>query len=167
MHDIACMKTNKSIVTETAVSTVSPDSSAADPKEILVPIDFSKQSVNALRHAAGLAARARAHLTLLNVVEEPASFRALDLDAQEHRLQHEHTQQLQQLVQSELDPGISAHTVVRTGNPSEEIARMAVQQHADLIVIGRHEHHGLGRWLHGHTVRHVADNAPCPVMVLN
>lgn len=161
------MKMNKSFMTETAVSTVSPESAVADPKEILVPIDFSQSSVNALRHAACLAARQGAHLTLLNVMEEPVSFRALDLAAQEHRRQHDHVRQLQQLVDRELDPDIAANMVVRTGNPSDEIALAAAQRHSDLIVMGRHEHHGLRRLLRGHTVRKVADNAPCPVMVLN
>ena len=161
------MKMTKSFMSDTATSGVSPESAAADPKEILVPIDFSQSSVNALRHAASLAASQGAHLTLLNVMEEPTSFRALDLAAQEHRRQHDHAQQLQQLADRELAPDIAANLVVRTGNPSHEIALVAAQRHSDLIVLGRHEHHGFRRWFHGHTVRHVADNAPCPVMVLN
>jgi len=161
------MKMNKSFMTETAVSTVSPESAPPDPKEILVPIDFSQSSVNALRHAAFLAAKQGAHLTLLNVLEEPASFRALDLAAQEHRRQHDHARRLQKLVDRELDLGIAANMVVRTRNPSHEIWLVAAQRHSDLIVMGRHEHHGLRRWFRGHTVRRVANNAPCPVIILN
>jgi nucleotide-binding universal stress UspA family protein len=161
------MKMNKSFMSDTAVSTVSPESAAADLREILVPIDFSQSSVNALRHAAALAAKTKAHLTLLNVMDEPVSFRALDLAAQEYQRQHDHARQLQQLADRELAPTIAANLLVRTGNPSHEISLVAAQRHSDLIVMGRHEHHGLRRWFHGHTVRRVADNAPCPVMVLN
>jgi nucleotide-binding universal stress UspA family protein len=35
-----------------------------------------------------------------------------------------------------------------------------------LIIVGRHEHHGIGRWFHGHTASRLARQAPCPVMVL-
>ncbi len=161
------MKMNKSFMAETTVSTVSPESATAAPREILVPIDFSQSSVNALRHAASLAVKQGAHLTLLNVMQEPVTFRSLDLAAQEYRRQHDHIQQLQHLVDHELDPAIATNMVIRTGDPSNEIALVAAQRHADLIVLGRHEHHGLRRWFHGHTVRHVVDTAPCPVMVLN
>ncbi|MGA2786074.1 MAG: universal stress protein [Verrucomicrobiota bacterium] len=136
-------------------------------KEILVPIDFSEYSVNALRHAAGLAAKDQAHLTLLNVVDEPVSFRSLDLPRQQRGRRQEHAQQLQELARRELGPNLAAGIVICDGNPSREITRVAARQHADLIVLGRHERHGLRRWFHGHTASRIIHNASCPVMVLN
>ena len=139
----------------------------AGKKEILVPIDFPESSVNTLRHAAGLAAKDQAHLTLLNVVEEPVSFRALDLPRQQRGRRQEHARQLQELARRELGPGMADGIVICDGNPSREITRVAARQHADLIVLGLHERHGLRRWFHGHTASRIAHNASCPVMVLN
>jgi universal stress protein A len=139
----------------------------AGKKEILVPIDFSESSVKALRHAARLAATDQAHLTLLNVIEEPVSFRTLDLRGQQRRRRQEHTRQLQELARRELGPDVAAGIVICDGNPSREITRLAARQRADLIIVGRHERQGLHRWFHGHTASRIAHNASCPVLVLN
>jgi nucleotide-binding universal stress UspA family protein len=146
-----------------------PETAAAHArkKEILVPIDFSESSVKALRHAAGLAAKDQAHLTLLNVVEEPASFRTLDTQGQQRGRRQEHARQLQELARRELGPNMAAGILICAGNPSREITRVAARRHADLIVMGRHEHHGLRRWFHGRTASRIARNASCPVMVLD
>src|SRR5947209_998709 len=77
-------------------------SPAAKQKEILVPIDFSKASVNALRHARELAKGEHARLTLINVIEEPRSFRTLDVVGQKHARHGEHAARLQELADREL-----------------------------------------------------------------
>ena len=155
------MKTKKFFTVQATVAT------NAGKKEILVPIDFSESSVKALRHAAGLAAQNQAHLTLLNVIEEPASFRTLDLPGQQRRLRQEHARQLQELARRELGPDMAAGIVICDGNPSREITRLAARQRADLIIVGRHERHGLHHWFRGHTASRIAHNASCPVLVLN
>ncbi len=145
------------------------DASTQKPgqKEILVPVDFSGESVAALHRAADIAAQEHAHLTVLNVVEEPGSIRTLDATGQQAAHQHEHASRLRQLAERELGPEVSAELLVRDGEPSQEIARVAAQRHADLIVLGRHRHHGLHRWFHGHTASRVARLVHCRVMVLD
>jgi nucleotide-binding universal stress UspA family protein len=139
----------------------------AGQKEIVVAIDFSKSSVAALRHAAGIAAKEGAHLTVVNVVREPASFRSLDLVRKERRERLEHTLQLREFTRRELGPDNNAQLMVCNGEPSVEIARVAARQHASLVVMGRHEHRGLSQWWHGHTANRVIRRAPCPVIVTN
>ena len=158
------MKTNSSLPEQPSPRVLE---TAVVPKEILVPVDFSESSVKALRVAAAMAAKEHAHLTVLNVVGEPPSFRTLDQPRQEHRQRHEQARRLERLVQRELDPEIVAHTMVRSGDPSTEIKRTAAQEHASLIVMSRHAQHGVGRWFHRHTAPQVIDNAPCPVMIVN
>jgi nucleotide-binding universal stress UspA family protein len=160
------MKTNKFPAPQTIASSTTQNPPAGGPKEILVPIDFSEASIKALRHAAELAAREHAQLTLLNVVEESPTFRTLDQPAQERRQHQEHEAQLQQLAWRELALETHAQLVVRDGIPSEEITRVAARRHAGLIVLGLHRSHGLRRWLHGHTANRVMRHAQCPVLML-
>jgi nucleotide-binding universal stress UspA family protein len=150
-----------------STSPATADAAAAAQKEIVVAIDFSEPSATALRHAAGIAAKEGAHLTVLNVVDEPASFRSLDLAQRERRERLDHTLKLREFTRRELGPDNGAHLVVCSGEPSAEIARVAARQHASLVVMGRHEHHGLSQLWHGHTASRVIRRAPCPVIVMN
>ena len=136
-------------------------------QEILVPIDFSTASIQALRHAVDLAEQQNAHLTLLNVIEEVPSFRNLDAAGQHHEILHQHTVQLQEVALRECGNRIDVRMVVRDGIPSREIERAAAEQHADLIVLGRHRRHGLGRFFHSQTAVRITRTAKCPVMILN
>jgi nucleotide-binding universal stress UspA family protein len=43
---------------------------------------------------------------------------------------------------------------------------VASQRHVDLIVLGRHEHHGVWHWVKGHTASKLSEKAPCPVLLL-
>src|SRR5581483_4580577 len=119
--------------------------SSIKPQDILVPVDFSESSIKALHVAAALAAKEHSRVTLLNVVTEPRSFRVLDQPRQEFGQRHENEQRLKKLADRELGPEVISHTIVRRGDPSTEIKRTAAQEHAAMIVLGRHPRHGAGR----------------------
>ena len=161
------MKTDKRssppAVTEAVARRQSP---APEQTEILVPIDFSEPSVNALRYARALAAGEKAQVILLHVVEEPCSFRTLDAVGQQRARYQQRAGRLQELADRELGSQVATRIEVREGNPSVEIARLASQRHVDLIVVGRHEHHGLWQWMHRHTASRLSKKAPCPVLLL-
>jgi nucleotide-binding universal stress UspA family protein len=48
---------------------------------------------------------------------------------------------------------------------AEDVLMKAAAE-ADVLVVGRRGHHGLGARLLGTTSRHLADHAPCPVLVV-
>ena len=158
-----CKYSFATAVTEVVVQR---ESTTPKQKEILVPIDFSKPSLTALRCARALAAGGKAHVILLNVVEEPGSCRTLDVVGQRRARYEQRAGRLQELADRELGAQIAARIEVREGNPCVEIARLASQRHVDLIVLGRHEHDGLRQWLHGHTANKLSQKAPCPVLLL-
>jgi universal stress protein A len=135
-------------------------------RRFLVPIDFSDASLKALRYARQLAAGAKAALTLLNVIEEPLSFRNLDLARQQRQRKGERLAKLESLARREVGPGIPLNTLVCDGSPVEEITRLAASIGSDMIIVGRHAHRGLRRWFHGHTALRLVGRAACPVVVL-
>ncbi len=151
------------LVTGAAIPKASP---SPKQKEILVPIDFSEPSLNALRHARKLAAGEKAHLTLVNVVEEPGSFRTLDVVGQRRARYEQRLNRLQELAGRELGSQVASRIEVREGNASVEIARLATQRQVDLIVVGRHHHHGLWQWLQGRTASTLSKKAGCPVLLI-
>ena len=136
-------------------------------KTIVVPIDFSESSVKALRHAAAMAERDQASLTLLNVIEEPQTFRTLDAPERQRRQEDDRRVKLRNLAQRELSSSQTVHIEVREGNPPREIVRLASRQNADLIVLGLGQWRGLQRWFHGHIAARIVRDACCPVLMLN
>jgi len=158
------IKENFTVLAKAASACVKSHASVL--KTIVVPIDFSESSVRALRHAAAMAERDQARLTLLNVVEEPQSFRTLNAPERQRRQEQDCRVQLQDLAQRELPPSQTVHIEVREGNPPREIVRLASRQNADLIVLGLGEWRGLRRWFHGHIAARIVCDACCPVLML-
>jgi len=135
-------------------------------KEILVPIDFSESSLTALRCARALAEGGNTQVILLNVLDEPGSFRTLDVLGQRNARYAQRAERLQELADRELGSQVAARIEVREGKPSVEIVRLASERRVELIVVGRHRHHGAWRWLQGHTASQLSKKAPCAVLLL-
>ena len=56
--------------------------------------------------------------------------------------------------------------VLETGQPVEEILRVAKESHVDLIIMGTHGRRGLKRMLLGSVAERVMREAPCPVLTV-
>jgi nucleotide-binding universal stress UspA family protein len=60
----------------------------------------------------------------------------------------------------------TVRTLVRVGQPAEEIVREAEEGGYELVIVGERENHGLvSRFLLGSTATRVVEHAPCPVIV--
>ncbi len=159
--------------------TPSPKKSAAPQQpiprlaisHILVPIDFSVHSKNALKYAIPLAEEFSASLHLVYVVEPtiyPADlgFGQVVLPGVEDELRQKAADELRQLIEQEIGPGITATSSVRTGSPHQEILDEADEQHVDLIVVASHGHSGVEQILFGSTADRIVHNAKCPVLTV-
>lgn len=139
-------------------------------QRILIAVDFSEESRQALVCAAGLAARFDASLTLVHVVEphfgppdtELPELTGAGSDAEQFA---EAKLDLSALGEQMLGPCRVVETVVRAGLAFFEITEAARALSADLIVIGTHGYTGLKRALLGSTAEKVVRHAPCPVLV--
>ncbi len=140
-------------------------------RSILLPIDFSDTSVNALWQAAEMARSYGAILTLLHVAEpidlsgytqegdsSEEDFLDSQLDSAEKAL-HDFTSN------APLE-GIEVYTRVVHGRPGRKIIEYADEEGIDLIIIPSLGKSGLERLLMGSTVNKVVHRANCPVMVL-
>ncbi|HXT12607.1 MAG TPA: universal stress protein [Candidatus Angelobacter sp.] len=138
--------------------------------QILVPVDFSKASRQAVKYAVALAETFDAGLHLLSVVE-PVLFMsglermpiALPSDAEMvSSAQHD----LEELARQEIPATMTATLTVKKGKPPQVIIRAAAKLGVDLIVIPTHGRTGLKRVLLGSTAEQVIRHGPCPVLTL-
>ncbi len=140
-------------------------------QRILVPIDFSIHSKNALRYAVPMAEQFGASLHLVYVVEPtiyPADlgFGQVVFPGVEEELSVKSAEELQGLIEGEIGARVKASYTVRTGKPHQEILQEAVEQNVDLIVVATHGHTGVEHMLFGSTAERVVRNANCPVLTI-
>lgn len=144
-------------------------------KKIMVPLDGSTLSEQALPHATALARQNEAELILLRVTpyisEAIIAVDALpldwqNLDEQQRRLIDEATQALQPIIVNLKFQQVEAKAIVEVGHAAEKIVEYAENHAADLIVMSTHGRTGLQRWLLGSVANKVASAAPCPVLLV-
>jgi len=138
-------------------------------KKILVPIDFSKVSRDALPWAILLGRQFGSTLTLLHVVEKfPIDYtladRGLDLI---RRAEEQAVGDLQAMARSlTQSSGLNISTRVHGGSPYEQICEAARVMSTDLIVLTTHGYTGLKHvWL-GSTAERIVRHARCPVLAV-
>lgn len=141
-------------------------------RNILALVDFSSNSLRALRHARDLARIFKGHLYILHVtpIAQAPSW-ALEIAGLElHRIAHDSRAHSQALLASltaaeSLDP--SATTVmVLAGRPEQVIAAYASEIGAELIVMGLHGQDQTPPGFLGRVADRVLRHAPCPVLAV-
>jgi nucleotide-binding universal stress UspA family protein len=143
-------------------------------RNILVPIDFSKMSIQALETAKCLAQRFDAIIHLVHVHQfgYPASFMGPVFSAgelPESFEEHRSKQLAEQLGAVASESGLSSRDQTHLGMgapPYDEICRLAQEIPADLIVMPTHGYTGFKHVLLGSTAERVVQHSPCPVFVV-
>jgi nucleotide-binding universal stress UspA family protein len=135
---------------------------------LLVPVDFSDCSLDALEYALLFARRAGASIRLLHVLE-PVCY-GLDFTlphaTKSERLREQMNKRLSDLAVAISDSGVTAHVQLRGGLPSDSILDSARTEPADLIVMGTHGRRGLSHALSGSVAEAVLRKATCPVLTV-
>ena len=140
-------------------------------KKILVPVDFSEQSTEALRLAADLAQRYEASLDLLHVFHVmtyalPEGYVVPTAD-QLALIMQKYRVQLEAARQSALNAGApKVEAILLQGGVASEILRAAQESKPDLIVMGTHGRTGAKHLLIGSVAEHIVRVAPCPVLTV-
>jgi len=141
-------------------------------KKILAPIDFSEPSYEALAVAEKLALQSSSELCVVHVVPSipfvpesplPPGF---NISVLQLKLEEKAKKSLQDEVEKRVSKEVLLHTVVASGNPADEIARIAQDDKSELIVIASHGESGWRHFVHGSVTERVLRLAPCHVLVV-
>jgi nucleotide-binding universal stress UspA family protein len=147
-------------------------------KRILCPTDFSGPSYEALKYGIELASHFGAEICLVYVMQEvPRPTWALQLysDPEVYEMEiaeyeealHVNAQRkVNEVIEQRLPKDTSSRAIVVQGETAAEIARVAEEEHVDLIVIATH---GMTGWRHlvfGSVTEKVLRLAGCPVLTV-
>ncbi len=131
---------------------------------IIVPTDFSTASDAALPHAEALAKQKSASLLILHVEEPPLAYGGGELY---YGLPEPNSERILKMLEDvrPSDPTVAFTHRLTMGDPAGEIVRIAVEEGAEMIVLGTHGRSGMNRMLMGSVAEAVVRRAHCPVLV--
>ena len=138
-------------------------------RHILAALDFGADHKQVVERAVQIAKATGARLSLVHVVEylhvdlanELVLPQDVQLEAQIVETAHRKLAEIAATIQI----GQPIAHWVEMGSTKQEINRVAEEQGADLLLIGSHGRHGLGRLL-GSTANAVLHGAPCDVLAV-
>jgi len=138
-------------------------------RSILCPVDFSTHSRDALQHAVAMARRFGGRVTVL-FVNDPLLLAAGSPSRGGRRSFLERTRiELERFVTRSVPPSSidgDITLVVSTGNPADEILRIARRLRSDLIVIGTEGLSGLSKLFFGSTTAAVLGRVTIPALAI-
>lgn len=141
-----------------------PDYTPPTFNTIAVALDFSTRDEKLLAHAIGQGGR-NARYILIHVVES-ASARMLGHQSDDYETRRDQ-ERLDSYRDALLNQGFQSLSHLGFRHRSREIARIAKEQGADMLVIGAHGHSGLKDFIYGETVNEVRHALKIPVLVVN
>ena len=140
-------------------------------KKILVPVDFSDNSMIALDYACNIAKLAEAQLILVHVIESlpsnntPFIFTNPAIDSYQAKIVEMCTSQLTEIAANYTAKyGVTVNHASVIGRTHRDIKDFSEKIKADLIVMGTHGTSGLREFVAGSNTFRVVTDATCPVL---
>lgn len=135
---------------------------------ILVPVDFSEYSNQALQFGLEIASRYGLKVTLMHVIEQVnhPSFYGTSIFEITSRLREQSLEVMKDLRNKFKFPEVETNYVLSDGKPAHEIIEHANNNDFDLLVIATHGLTGLEHFLMGSTTEKVIQSVNIPVLVV-
>lgn len=149
--------------------------------KILIPLDGSEPSKNALTHAISIAEKFNSQLTLLAVVPRvmipvfpDEGFGAAPVTAAKDMARYQdRMKEIYENVLAEAKaklssehPDLKVETMLREGRPSATIVDLSENDGVDLIVMGSRGIGGITGWILGSTSHQVVDSCTKPILIV-
>jgi nucleotide-binding universal stress UspA family protein len=148
-------------------------------KKILVPVDFSKSSMNAADVAADIARKSGAQLILLHVVEEIVGS-SVNIEGEVSRpganwedklftakLIEKAKKSMAKLTEDPKLEGVRVKPELRMGTPYHGMNAIITEHKVDLVVMGTAGHSDLEEMIIGSNTEKVVRTAHCPVLTVH
>jgi nucleotide-binding universal stress UspA family protein len=141
-----------------------------EQNKILVPIDFSEQSIIALKQSYNLAKLTKSEILLIYVIDEDFLKSLENIFAEDY-----YEDPVRDQIQTRLDKlanevknetGVTVNTTIRKGKIYEEIVLVAKEVDAKFIIMGTHGKVGLKKKFLGSNAPRVIKEAECPVITI-
>lgn len=133
---------------------------------ILVPIDGSEYSQQALLQACDLAKKYQSNLILVYVVDKPHPLELLDRKEYLEILRKFGKKVLIKGEQTAKNQGLDVTIIMKEGNIANEIIKLAKNKKCNLIIVGSKGLGGTLRFFLGSVSNKLANNSPCSLLIV-
>jgi nucleotide-binding universal stress UspA family protein len=142
-------------------------------KQILVTVGFTEYSEGLLKFAAQFAESLNAELVVASIinsrdVEAVGTIAAMgyDVDSENYvaGIKEERRQMLDEILKKISFPAEKVRSIFKIGNPTEELLKIAVNENADLIIMGTKGRSDLEHVLVGSVAEKVFRRSPVPIL---
>ncbi len=134
-------------------------------KRVLCPVQFDKNSVAALALAKEIVKQNQGRLFVLNIVSphsDPTRVAGAAMAAHDEKLAEQELARLK----AEMLADVEHETILRLGNPAEEIIKAEHDYGADLVVMATHGRTGVSHLVLGSVAERVVRESVCPVLTM-
>jgi len=135
-------------------------------KKILVPTDFSEDSLKALIEARQFQQLTEAEVVLLHVTEPAFEGLRIHTKAKHDQMQMDARKELDALASAHFSRAASVTTLVQDGSAADVICELAGTLNVEVIFIATHGITALKHFMLGSVTEKVLRHAPCSVLVV-
>ena len=140
-------------------------------KRILVVVTATNDCEDLVRDAFGLAERMRASLFVLDVVHDPFAYMGWNLpmpsfDKEYRRLLDGVRDRLRAMIKEAKGKGFPIESLVREGQPFEQIVKVIEEEKIELLVLPAHEEHRLEHYFTGRLMDKLIRKMPCSILLV-
>ena len=133
---------------------------------ILVPVENSSYDERILEHVRQLAQFCGASVVLIHVADGWAARNIRQLNLRESEEMRDDREYIERLAARLTETGLTAESLLATGDPSSEIAAAADRERCDLIAMSTHGHRFIADFFYGSVANAVRHMTSVPVLLL-
>lgn len=139
--------------------------------KILVAVDFTSHTNKLVDYSMYMAQALGAGVRFVHVVESFSGYNMMlvhpSFEQISNDLKHKADGLMANLIEDHKDKVEDITGEVVIGDPADKILEYADGEDFDLLIVGTHGAKGLERVLMGSVANKVAQNAPCPILIVN
>ncbi|MBC7744769.1 MAG: universal stress protein [Flavobacterium sp.] len=144
-------------------------------KKILIAVEDSVYSDQAVNYGLSLARKLQAEVALVHVNEIPAATPYIAdpmmnetsfIVPEMMNIQEDASNALFDRIKKQAGDEVIIYTYIRLGTPKTEILSTAEECNADLIILGTHGRTGFDHFISGSVAESVARRSKCPVLII-
>ena len=137
--------------------------------EILVGVDGSKESREAVKCAAQIARATQRRLVIASAVEPilPSDAPEMSNRVERYTLRaREAAHAVVEELAASIEPGLDVSTLFPNGTPAAALARLASSEEVDMVVVGHRGRNAIARAVMGSVADKLVQISPKPVLVV-